>query len=136
MQVHDPKKFGLHLGRLRSAAGLSIPFMVKAITRASEGSIDLHPKLWHMIEVGGGGTQIDDDLIDTLMDCLPGFSPATAPGVTGPSQGIKGEGQSGGTAGNLGQAMGETPAPGDIPSHPMDGPSPHPLDAPTPFFKK
>ncbi len=81
MQIHDPVLFGAHVRELRMRAGLTLPLLVKMIVDKSRGDVELHPKLLDALERGMGGKAVDDDLIDALMDVLPGFSPSTAPGV-------------------------------------------------------
>jgi len=126
MQIHDPKKFGYHLRTLRQQSGMPIPLLIKMISAKSDGEIDLHPKLWAAVEDGMGGFSIDDDLIDVLMDCLPGFSPASSPGVNAPGMTVRESGDASPGDPEVRRAMSEMGRAGDgvqaIPAEPMNGP--------------
>lgn len=76
MRIHDPKRFGTHMMLLRKNAGISLD-------QACE-KMGIPKKLYAAIEAGKIGRELDDEMIDEWMSWLPGFSPATAPGVTGP----------------------------------------------------
>lgn len=78
MRIADPKRFGTHLMLLRKNAGITLD------TACQKMGMD--KKMYAAVEQGRMGKtfDLDDDLVDELMNWLPGFSPATAPGVTGP----------------------------------------------------
>lgn len=76
MRVFNSRKFGAHLMLLRNKAGLKPNVVFE--------KLGMHPGVYRKIEAGEI-SEIDDDIIDALMDVLPGFSPATADGVTMPS---------------------------------------------------
>jgi hypothetical protein len=79
MRISDPKRFGTHLMLLRKNAGITLD---DACAR-----MEMDKRVYAAIEAGEFSKKtmdIDDDLIDEWMDWLPGFSPATSPGVHGP----------------------------------------------------
>jgi hypothetical protein len=77
MRIHNPRQFGICLMRKRKEA--KIPLMTLANT------VDIHPKILAAIEQGIGGQEIDDDLLNEIVENVPGFSLAIAHGVQPPA---------------------------------------------------
>lgn len=73
MRIHNPRQFGLTLMKRRKAAGIPLMHLAE--------KVDIHPKILGAIERGIGGRELDDDLLDALVENVPGFSLAIAPGV-------------------------------------------------------
>jgi len=76
MRLHNARQFGIYLMRKRKAA--KIPLMHLAET------LEIHPKVLGGIE-GGMSESVDDDLLNELVEHVPGFSLAIAPGVQAPA---------------------------------------------------
>jgi hypothetical protein len=76
ISIADPKRFGTHLMLLRKNAGITLDSACE--------KMGMDKKIYASIEKGFLGKGLEDDIIDELMNWLPGFSLATSPGVTGP----------------------------------------------------
>jgi len=76
MRIHNPRQFGIYLMRRRKAAGINLQVLAQ--------KLEIHPKIIGAIEQGIGGQEIDDDLLDELVENVPGFSLALAAGVSPP----------------------------------------------------
>ena len=81
MKIYDPKKFGEFLSNARQKAGVPIAKIVKE-TGVSQGH-------YLALENGACGYNISDEVLDELMDLIPGFSLALADGVFEPGRPLK-----------------------------------------------
>lgn len=84
LRLHDPAAFAADLVKARRKKGLSAAYVAKKLN----DSLGVHPKHYLIIENGGTAT-IDFQIIDELMDIIPGFSPARVRGIDQPGTPIK-----------------------------------------------
>ena len=84
MRIYNPKEFAKGLEAVRKKAQVSWSTVAKKM----EGEMGLHQGTFRAI-VTGKAQDIDDEVLDTLMDALPGLSLATCPGVYEPATKLK-----------------------------------------------
>lgn len=76
MTIYNPVLFGNHLMRIRKQAGLK-PKQVAE-------KLGMHIMVYLKLEQGKI-QHIDEEIFDTMMDVIPGFSPSLIKGLNAPS---------------------------------------------------
>jgi hypothetical protein len=77
MRIHDPRVFGAHIKSLREEGLVTVNDMAKAT--------EMDPDMYRRLEAGMIGSSITGEMIDVLVEAIPGLSLATSPGVFPPS---------------------------------------------------